>query len=93
MAGLGPECWEPDFDRNESLRRGAVWYPESAVSIERFYSNSTGTYHPAIMTIERALSIKERILTSGFRKRFSTQARHQVSQPLVRRHWGTPSQR
>ena len=73
--GLGPECWEPDFDRSEAEHRGAVWYPEDAVSIERFYSNSTGTYHPAFLSIERALEIKERIIRSGFRFRFSSQAR------------------
>jgi len=74
--GLGPECWEPDFDRGEAERRGAVWYPETAVSIERFYSNSTGTYHPAFMSLERALAIKERIIRSGFRSRFSSYSRN-----------------
>lgn len=81
QAGLVPECWEPDFDRGEALRMGAVWYPESATSIDRFFSNSTGTYHPAFLTIERALAIKERILTSGFRKRFSSQSRRVGSTP------------
>lgn len=73
--GLSPECWEPDFDRTEAERRGAVWYPETAVSIERFYSNSTGTYHPAFMSVERALAIKERIISSGFRARFRRHSR------------------
>ena len=73
--GLGPECWEPDFDRSLAERSGAVWYPETAVAIDRFYSNSTGTYHPAFMTIERALAIKQRIIASGFRERFSQHAR------------------
>ncbi len=73
--GLGPECWEPDFDRAEAERRGAVWYPATAVSIDRFFSNSTGTYHPAFLTQERALAIKERIIRSGFRARFSRRAR------------------
>ncbi len=73
--GLGPECWEPDFDRTEAERRGAVWYPETAVSIDRFYSNSTGTYHPAFMSLDRALAIKERIVSSGFRERFSRYSR------------------
>ncbi len=72
---LGPECWEPDFDRAGAERRGAVWYPEEATSIEKFYSNSTGTYHPAFMTVERALAVKERILKSGFRERFGRLAR------------------
>ena len=78
--GLGPECWEPDFDRKRAEQRGAVWYPETAVAIDRFYSNSTGTYHPAFMTIERALAIKQRIIASGFRERFSRHARVAVGE-------------
>jgi radical SAM superfamily enzyme YgiQ (UPF0313 family) len=74
-AGMLPEFWEPDFDHARAEELGATWYPESAVSIERFYSNSTGTYHPAFLNIERALEIKERIIASGFRARFSQQAR------------------
>ena len=73
--GLEPECWEPGFDRAEAERKGAIWYPETAISIDRFFSNSTGTYHPAFLTIERALDIKERIISSGFRKRFSQLSR------------------
>jgi radical SAM superfamily enzyme YgiQ (UPF0313 family) len=74
-AGLSPEFWEPDFDHRRAEKLGATWYPESAISIERFYSNSTGTYHPAFLSIERALEIKERIIASGFRARFSQHAR------------------
>lgn len=74
-AGLAPEFWEPDFDHRRADSLGAIWYPESATAIERFYSNSTGTYHPAFLTIERALGIKERIIASGFRARFSQYAR------------------
>lgn len=73
--GLSPECWEPDFDRSRALELGAVWYPESTVSIDRFFSNSTGTYHPAWLTEERALRIKQRIIDSGFRERFSRDSR------------------
>jgi radical SAM superfamily enzyme YgiQ (UPF0313 family) len=73
--GLGPECWEPTFDRDQALPLGAIWYPEDATSIDCFYSNSTGTYHPAWLTPEVALSIKQRILDSGFRARFSQYAR------------------
>ena len=75
VAGLSAEYWEPDFDHKRVEKLGAIWYPESATSIERFYSNSTGTYHPAFMTLERALKIKERIIASGFRARFSQYAR------------------
>jgi radical SAM superfamily enzyme YgiQ (UPF0313 family) len=74
-AGLIPECWEPDYDKRSATSLVAVWYPETEVSIERFFSNSTGTYHPAFMSIERALSIKERIIESGFRARFSESSR------------------
>ncbi len=74
-AGLRPEFWEPDFDHRQAEKLGAVWYPESATSIERFYSNSTGTYHPAFLSVERALRIKEQIIASGFRARFSQFAR------------------
>jgi radical SAM superfamily enzyme YgiQ (UPF0313 family) len=74
-AGLSAEYWEPDFDHKQAEKLGAIWYPESATSIERFYSNSTGTYHPAFMTLECALKIKERIIASGFRTRFSQYAR------------------
>jgi radical SAM superfamily enzyme YgiQ (UPF0313 family) len=73
--GLSPEFWESDFDHRRAEKLGATWYPESAISIERFYSNSTGTYHPAFLSIERALEIKERIIASGFRARFSRHAR------------------
>ncbi|MCX5827497.1 MAG: radical SAM protein [Deltaproteobacteria bacterium] len=74
-AGLTPEFWEPDFDHKRAEDLGLIWYPESATSIERFYSNSTGTYHPAFLSVERALRIKERIISSGFRARFSQYAR------------------
>ncbi len=73
--GLTPECWEPDFDRSLVERRGVVWYPEDLVEIDRFFSNSTGTYHPAFLTVDRALRIKERIISSGFRERFTKYAR------------------
>jgi len=73
--GLTPEFWEPDFDHEQAEKLGAIWYPESATSIERFYSNSTGTYHPSSLSVERALRIKERIIASGFRARFSRYAR------------------
>jgi len=74
-AGLSPEFWEPHFDRRYAERLGAIWYPESATSIERFYSNSTGTYHPVFLSLERALRIKASIIASGFRARFSQYAR------------------
>lgn len=74
--GLSPEFWEPGFNRTEAENKGVIWYPDNAVSIEKFYSNSTGTYHPAFMTIERALEIKERIISSGFRARFSKYSRN-----------------
>ena len=73
--GLGPECWELDYDKEQAERFGVVWYPESARSIDRFYSNSTGTYHPAFLSPERALWIKAQIIDSGFRDRFSRCAR------------------
>ncbi len=74
-AGLTPDFWEPDFDHERAKRLGAIWYPESERSIDCFYSNSTGTYHPAFLSIERALRIKERIIASGFRARFSQYSR------------------
>ncbi len=81
--GLSPEFWEPDFNRTEAENKGAIWYPENAVSIDRFYSNSTGTYHPAFLTIERALKIKERIISSGFRARFSRYARNTGARVVI----------
>lgn len=74
-AGLTPEFWEPDFDRKRAEDLGVIWYPESATSVERFYSNSTGTYQPAFLSVERALRIKERIISSGFCARFSQYTR------------------
>jgi hypothetical protein len=81
--GLTAECWEPDFDRARALRLGTIWYPEDLTSIEKFYSNSTGTYHPAWMTIERALWIKKLIIASGFRARFSRLSRRLVDDRVI----------
>jgi radical SAM superfamily enzyme YgiQ (UPF0313 family) len=82
--GLTAEFWEPDFDHSRAEHLGAVWYPDSLTSIDRFYSNSTGTYHPAYLSIERSLAIKERIIASGFRARFSQYARRPEALGLVR---------
>lgn len=73
--GLSPEFWEPDFDRKRATPLGAVWFPESAITIERFFSNSTGTYHPSWLSVDRALQIKETIIDSGFRERFTRHSR------------------
>lgn len=73
--GLTPQHWEPDYERRRAADLGAVWYPEDLTPIDKFYSNSTGTYHPAFMTIDRALGIKQQIIESGFRARFSLLSR------------------
>jgi len=74
IEGLGPECWEPDYDKN-TAPGNVVWYDHKLTSIGQFFSNSLGTYHPAFMTPERALKIKESIIKSGFRARFAQYAR------------------
>lgn len=71
---LKPEYWEPNFDK-DSIRASAAWYSHSLSSIGQFFSNSLGTYHPAFMTAEKALWIKDQIIKSGFRERFAKYAR------------------
>ena len=73
--GLEGRHWEPK-SINQGIYPAAVeWYPASLVSIERFFSNSVGTYHPAEIPPSRALAIKDKIISSGFRERFSKFAR------------------
>lgn len=76
--GLTPEHWEPDYEKRESPGR-PVWYGHDLTAIGKFYSNSLGTYHPAFMTPNRALEIKDRIISSGFRSKFSKYARTEKS--------------
>lgn len=81
--GVPPEAWEPDADRRALAERGIEWYGEDETTIDRFYSNSTGTFHPPGMTRALALEIRRRIIESGFRERFSRFARE-------RGHHGDP---
>jgi anaerobic magnesium-protoporphyrin IX monomethyl ester cyclase len=75
--GLTPQCWEPDFNKS-TAPENVVWYAHDLSSIGNFFANSLGTYHPAFMTPERALWIKEAIIASGFRARFSTHSRNRM---------------
>lgn len=72
--GVYPLYWEPDFDK-DSISDKVVWYPHSMTSVGQFFSNSLGTYHPAFMSEQKALWIKQMIIESGFRNRFAKFAR------------------
>lgn len=76
-AGLTPEHWEPDYDKNNAPGN-VVWYGHELTAIGKFFSNSLGTYHPSFMTPKRALKIKEVIINSGFRARFAKYARRTI---------------
>ena len=84
--GLDAEKLEPDFDHVDASVHGVIWYSENETAIDRFYSNSTGTYHPTFISVEHALAIKDEIISSGFRDRFRrfsrTQPNCKPSEPL-----------
>ena len=74
-AGLEDHHWEPESIHQRTFPANVVWYPAELTSIDRFFSNSVGTFHPADLPVERALRIKDKIISSGFRDRFSLHAR------------------
>lgn len=78
QVGLNAGHWEPDYPHTE-IANIAAWMPEDTQGIEPFFSNSTGTYHPAFLTVERALKIRGMIIESGLRERFAKYSRKRDS--------------